>query len=322
MGKKNRKNKHRKETRLDRKLRKLAKEGGVAAASAAAPHTHTEVETAAAAAAPAEVQLGGGEMLGSIAHVAAVTDAAPAPPRSAMTSVPAHAAAQDGASPGATQATADAGRSGAQVVRGAGSAAGGGARPFDLVDGRPAYDLFRAIQTRRSHKHFRKRPVPRRALEVMLEAAVLAPNHKMTEPWGFVVLGERARRRYGAIRAAVKVGDDVDGRAEKRARIIDEVVAIPAIIAVKMRVDADEVRREEDYAATFMAVQNLLLAGVALGLGTKINTGRTMDHPDVRALVGVRDDERIVAFVNVGVPAESRGPGSRTPASERTTWLD
>jgi nitroreductase len=256
-------------------------------------------------------------MLGSLAHVA-VTDAAVVGPRPTPASAPAPAAKPDGGSAGATQATAGAVR----AVAPAASPGARTARPFDLVDGRPAFDLFHAVQARRSHKHFLKRPVPRRALEVMLEAAVLAPNHKMTEPWAFVVLGERARRRYGAIRAAVKVADDAEGRAEKRARIIDEVVAIPAIIAVTMRVDDDEVRREEDYAATFMAVQNLLLAGVALGLATKLNTGRTMDHPEVRALLGVRPDERVVAFINVGVPTESRGPAARTPAAERTTWLD
>ena len=88
-----------------------------------------------------------------------------------------------------------------------------------------------------------------------------------------------------------------------------------------MHVDEDPVRREEDHAATFMAVQNLLLAGTALGLATKINTGRIMDREELRELVGVRSDERVVALINVGVPAESRGEAKRTPAADKTTWL-
>ncbi len=266
---------------LEKKLRKLPRTRK--AELVGDEGEHIEVAEAASAVVPAEVQLGGGDVLGSLAQVP------PGPPSRPSDSTP--------TMPSGTET----------------DAAGGS------VDGRRFYDLFDAIQNRRSHKRFQAAPVSRRALEVMFEAAVLAPNHKLTEPWGFVVLGERAKRAYADVRARTKAPDEAD--AERRARIFDEVMDIPTIIAVTMNLDEDPLRREEDYAATFMAVQNLLLAGTALGLATKINTGRVMDHPELREIVGVRADQRIVALINVGLVAESRGAGKRTPAAEKTTWL-
>jgi nitroreductase len=293
MGKK--KTRRERETRLERKLRKLEKAQRRHRTAALA--AHVEVSEAAEAVVPAEVQLGGSDVLGSLAQV---------PPASPDQRAPADAAP----TPESVAAEAPAGEPG-----GDGRTRG----PFGIVGDHPSREVFRVIQDRRSHKRFLAAPVPKRALEVMLEAAVLAPNHKLTEPWSFVVLGPAAKRQYGEIRARHKAGDDAD--PAKRRKIVEEVVAIPTILVVKLRVDEDAVRREEDYAATFMAVENLMLAATALGLGTKITTGRIMDHIDVRALVNAAEDERIVALINVGVPAETRGPGRRTAAKEKTTWL-
>ena len=54
-----------------------------------------------------------------------------------------------------------------------------------------------AIAQRRSIKKFEDRPLTREEIEPLLDAAVLAPNHKLTQPWRFYVLGPEARRRYG-----------------------------------------------------------------------------------------------------------------------------
>lgn len=70
-----------------------------------------------------------------------------------------------------------------------------------------------------------------------------------------------------------------------------------------------------------MAVQNMSLVAVELGLGTHIKTGAVMSDPAARAAAGVRDGERIVAILNVGVPAETPGPKKRESASTYTTWM-
>lgn len=184
-------------------------------------------------------------------------------------------------------------------------------------------DLLEAIRTRRSVKAFTDRPVSRAELESLLELAVLAPNHRMTEPWRFYVLGPEARRAYGAAlgaRKARKVEDPEAARA-----VVEKVAAteeaLPAVVAVAMTLHDDPEIREEDYAATMMAVQNLSLAALARGLGTHIKSGAVMDDPRARDAVGVPEGERIVAILRVGEPADVLDAPARKPAEEWTTWV-
>jgi nitroreductase len=184
-------------------------------------------------------------------------------------------------------------------------------------------DVTKAIAERRSVKRFADAPVAREKIELLLGAAAQAPNHRMTQPWRFYVLGPEARRAYGAALGARKARKVTD--AEAAALVLEKVAsehaALPAMIAIACVQDEDPAVREEDYAAAMMGIQNLLLAATALGLGTHIKTGAIMDDPAARAAVGVPAAERIVALINVGVPAELTAPKPRTDAAALTTWL-
>ena len=79
--------------------------------------------------------------------------------------------------------------------------------------------------------------------------------------------------------------------------------------------------REEDASATMMAIQNLSIAAVALGLGTHIKTGAVMQDPAARAAAGVPEGQRIVAVINVGEPATVPPAKERKSAESLTTWL-
>jgi nitroreductase len=180
------------------------------------------------------------------------------------------------------------------------------------------------MRSRRSIKQFTDRPITRAEIETLLDAAVLAPNHHLTQPWRFYVLGPVARRAYGEAlgsRKARKV-DDPEAARLVREKVAAEHEALPAMIVVAMRQDEDPEARQEDYAAVMMGVQNLSLAALELGLGTHIKTGGVMDDPAARAAVGVAGDERIVAVVNVGEPAGVPPPKERAPASSHTVWRD
>jgi nitroreductase len=183
--------------------------------------------------------------------------------------------------------------------------------------------IIQAIRNRRSQKRFTTRPVSESDIKALIEAAVLAPNHKMTQPWGFVVLGPRARHKYAEIKAADRVKDETDAKAaaEKRERIVADISAVPAVIVVTQKLDTNPARVEEDYAAVFMGIENMLLMATSMGLGSKIHTGGIMLDPDLRALVGAADDERVVAIVHFGEPAEEMPPKNRIPASDKTRWL-
>jgi nitroreductase len=180
-----------------------------------------------------------------------------------------------------------------------------------------------ALKQRRSVKRFTDQPVTREEIELLLDAAVLAPNHRLTEPWRFNVLGPEARYAYGLAlgeRKARKLTDP-DAAHTMRTRVAEEHRALPAMLVVAMTTSESAEIREEDYAATMMAIQNIALAAVELGLATAIRTGAVMADPAARAAAGVADGERIVACVNIGHPAELPAGPKKTPARELTRWV-
>ena len=184
-------------------------------------------------------------------------------------------------------------------------------------------NVSEAIRNRRSIKRFTDRVVTRDEVERILTAAALAPNHRLTEPWRFYVLGPEARHAYGLAlgdRKARKLTDP-DAIAALREKVAAENRALPCMIAVAMVTSDDPEIREEDYAAVMMAIQNLALAAVEIGLGTHIKTGAVMETAAARKAVGVPRDQRIVATINLGEPAEIPAPKPRHAGVEHTTWL-
>jgi nitroreductase len=183
--------------------------------------------------------------------------------------------------------------------------------------------MLDAIHARRSVKELADRPVPREQIEALLDAAVQAPNHRLTEPWRFYVLGPEARSGYGAALGARKAKrvEDPAAAAQVIRKVVEKHAALPAMLAVSVVVAEDPEIREEDFAATWMAIENLSLAAVAMGLGTHLKTGAIMNDPAARAAVGVPDAERIVATLELGVPAGVPSPRARKPASSLTTWV-
>jgi nitroreductase len=186
----------------------------------------------------------------------------------------------------------------------------------------PLLDL---LQRRRSIKRFTDRPVTRAEIETLLDAAVLVPNHRLTEPWRFYVLGPDAREAYGlalGVRKARKI-EDPEASRTMRDRVAAEHRALPCMIAIALVKSDNPEIAEEDYASAMMAVQNIMLAAVELGLGTAIRTGGVMGDDAARAAAGVGENERIVAVVNVGEPMEAPvGPAKKRAASELTRWME
>jgi nitroreductase len=184
-------------------------------------------------------------------------------------------------------------------------------------------DTIEAISTRRSIKAYTDRPVTEDEIRRLLSAAVQAPNHRMTQPWRFYVLGPQARAAYGRAlghRKAKRV-DETEARDAVVAKVEASHRELPAMLAVAMTLHENPEIREEDYAATYMAVQNLSLAAHAMGLGTHVKSGGVMDDPAARTAVGVGADERIVATVTLGEPAALPEPKPRHDAAEFTRWI-
>jgi nitroreductase len=122
-------------------------------------------------------------------------------------------------------------------------------------------------------------------------------------------------------RKARNLEDAAQARALQE-KVAEEHGALPAMIAVAVVHDDNPEVREENYAAVMQGIQNLALAAVERGLGTHIKTGGVMEDPAARSAVGAAANERIVAIVNVGEPAEVPPAKPRTSAASFTTWRD
>lgn len=185
-------------------------------------------------------------------------------------------------------------------------------------------DVQQAIRTRVSVKEFTPTAVPRETVEQLLELAILAPNHRMTQPVGFRVMGEGAKRAYAEALARRKTAkiDDAATADAVRERVVKRTVEVPCMVGVVVAVSEDPEIREEDYATAFMAIENLCLGAVEMGLGTHIKTGAVMHEPSLRAALEVGPSERLASIVFLGVPAELPAPKPREPAAERTRWIE
>lgn len=183
--------------------------------------------------------------------------------------------------------------------------------------------LSEAISARRTIKRFSDTPVSRDDIEALLSAATLVPNHRLTQPWRFYVLGPDARYAYGLAlgnRKAKKIEDPAAAQ-KMRETVAEEHRALPAMLAIAMTINENEEIREEDYAATMMAVQNICLTAVDRGLGVALKSGAILGDPAARAAATVADNERIIVAMNVGTPLEVAPPKAREQATTYTKWV-
>lgn len=189
-------------------------------------------------------------------------------------------------------------------------------------------DIFEAIRTRRSIAQLRDDAVPRELIEQLLEAATWAPNHKRVEPWRFAVFSGAAREKLAqAFRNNYRFDhpdatpEELSGPGEKSAK---RILGAPVTMVIWSQAGRSEVETLENFAATAVATQHILLAAHSLGLATCWRTGEaayTTPRNAIKDLVGAASEAQIVAFLPLGYPADSGKSGQRAPFSERTQWF-
>lgn len=186
-------------------------------------------------------------------------------------------------------------------------------------------DTLQAITARRSVGKIKPERPPRELIERMLEAAVQAPNHHLTEPWRFFVLAGEARSELGRVMSEAlrkQLADDAGEAGKARlAKEIEKPLRAPVLIVVAVkRSENPRVVPIEDVEATAAAVENMLLAAQDMGLAAMWRTGEAAYDPAVKAFFGLGPEDHVVAFVYVGYADREPGPRERMPASENTVW--
>ena len=180
--------------------------------------------------------------------------------------------------------------------------------------------VYQALYGRRMAWKFKDESVPREAIERMLDVAVWAPNHRLTEPWRFFVLEKESPVRRKVAELAydfVLEHTNLPGRAlAARHKVLEP----PIVIYVYCAPGPSEEATRENYAAVCCAAQNISLAGVAEGLAVTWETGGPTRHPDLMATLGAEPDWTLVTMLNIGVPAENL-TSRRTPVSNFIRWF-
>ena len=190
----------------------------------------------------------------------------------------------------------------------------------------PMIDVIEAIEKRQSMGRVKQDPVPKELVERILESAVHAPNHRLTEPWRFHVFTGRGRGELARVRAeiarlqAVAEGESEELAAGRISRERKKAFRAPVVIAVVSEAGRDETETLENYAACAAAVQNMQLTAHALGLTTMWRTGAVVYHDLMRELLGLKEGDIPVAHLYVGYPDMGERPRRRGAARERTTW--
>jgi nitroreductase len=185
-------------------------------------------------------------------------------------------------------------------------------------------EVENAIRTRRTIKAFESDPVDRATLEELLELARWAPNHHLTNPWRFRVVGPQALERLKAAAAelakeAAPDGADLDGLGRVAAAKLDRA---PTLVVVSTKHSADPVQDEEDAHATACAAYNVLLGAHARGLAGYWRTPAVLRTEAGADAVGLPRDERFVGMLYLGHPCQTADAPARAPVSDYPTFLD
>jgi len=193
-----------------------------------------------------------------------------------------------------------------------------GLAPGLPTPGSPASEVvLRILRERRTVFQFRADPVPAELVEQALDAGRWAPNHKLTEPWRFTVLGPDTRATLTPLFTAKALRKlPPDATPERREQALAQAAAKwegkPVVVVVSQTPEEDPLRREEDYASVSCAIQNIQLAAWALGLGSQWSTNPLVRDGEAMRLAGIPQGERVAGILFLGVPAvvpESRRKG-------------
>jgi nitroreductase len=175
------------------------------------------------------------------------------------------------------------------------------------------------IRSRRTINFFRPDPVPESLIREAIEVARWAPNHKLTEPWHFYILGNQTITLVKNLITDIKsTGQPVSVRDGVRKRLD----AIPGWLVISCKKSTETITQMEDYAACSCAVQNMMLYLWSAGVGVKWTTGKVIRDDRFFRTLGLDDSRQmIIGLFWYGYPGVITAQ-NRKAVPEITTVLD
>lgn len=177
--------------------------------------------------------------------------------------------------------------------------------------GRAVMDALKVLHNRVSSTRMRDEVPPAGLLDNIYRAALRAADHAMLRPWRFLVLEGDARERLGDLFAQALSASDPDASQAMLANTRNKALRAPVIvIAISSPKEHPKVPVMEQDLSTGAAVQNMLNAAYAQGLGAIWRTGAVTEDAIVRAGLGLDSREKIIGFLYIGFP---EGPSRPVP---------
>jgi nitroreductase len=168
-------------------------------------------------------------------------------------------------------------------------------------------EVEEAIRGRRTHKAYGPEPLDRQTTEQLLDLARWAPNHHLTNPWRFRVIGPQALERLK------------DAAGPEAAAKLDRA---PTLVVASCVLAGDPIQDEEDRHAAACAAYIVLLAAHGRGLAGYWRTPDVLRTPEGRDAVGLAEDEAFVGLLHLGHPVQEQRPPDRAPATQVVEFLD
>jgi nitroreductase len=148
--------------------------------------------------------------------------------------------------------------------------------------------------------------VPRATLEQLFELARWAPNHNLTNPWRFRVVGPEALARLKEA-----AGPDAASKLDRA----------PTLVVTTVIQTGDAVQDQEDLCAAAIASYIVLLGAHARGLAGYWRTPEVLRTAEGRGAVSVGDEERVLGLLHLGPPRQEKEPPDRLPPGDFVTFL-
>jgi len=170
-----------------------------------------------------------------------------------------------------------------------------------------AVELEEAIRGRRTHKAYGPDPVSRETLDELFDLARWAPNHHLTNPWRFRVLGERSLAKLKEV------------AGPENARKLDRA---PTLVCASVALGGEAMQDEEDLCAAACAVYIVLVAAHARGLAGYWRTPGVLRTREGAEAVGLGEGELFVALIHLGHARDAKRPPDREPPGDFVTYLE
>ena len=195
-------------------------------------------------------------------------------------------------------------------------------------------DFFDVVRTQRAMRRLKPDPIPAAAIRQILDAAVCAPSGGNRQGWAFIVVQDGSvRSRIAALyresfdelvtrtplyqQAANAPAESAEGKLYASARhLANHMAEAPVLILACLRTDGATLGLTSG-ASIYPAVQNILLAARAVGIGSTLTTvHHRFRHKELKAVLGVPDDVEIAALIPLGYPVRTFGRPPRRPVTD------